>query len=540
MKKLFTKKDYLILSIILISCTILSFINLGSFTNPNTFIDINKNEEILVELKYKTYVNKIKLFTGNKASQVDILLSEDNTSYDKEVSIDTSAFAWYEEKLSKTVKYLRIIPNESTSLGEIALYDNSLNKILINKITLNNKKINVLTDEEETVPKQISYMNSSYFDEIYFARTAFEYSRGLRAYEWVHPPLGKLIQAIPLKITHIMAPFYYRLMGNIAGILMILLMYLFGKKLFKNTLYASFSSLLMAFDTFHFAQTRMGTVDSFLVLFIMLSFYFMYNYISGEKENRNLFLSGLFFGMATCTKWIGLYAGCALAVIFFTHIIKNKKINLKIILKGIAFFVIIPLILYIGCYFIYPNVEWFGDFSIKEVFDQAIRMFNYHANLKEGHFFSSMYYTWPLSYKPVWYYSSDISPNLHAGITGVGNIVIWWIGIGAFLYLLVKLFKKKDKNSFFILTSIIFTFLPFVFISRAMFLYHYFAILPFMMLAVSNLFFDISKRIKHNYLTYIYLAGVIIFFIIYYPAVSGIYMPNNYFQFIKIFSSWYF
>ena len=540
MKKWFKKVKCLPIVIILIMYTIISFINLGSFKNPNTFLDVGQDEEILIELKNATYINKIKYFSGRIGEEYDLLTSLDGVKYDSVFELKTSAFSWQEEKIYKTAKYLRLIPRENASLGEVVLLDNAIKKIDIKKITLNDKKVNSLTDEKNTIPKQISYMNSSYFDEIYFARTAYEYANGLRAYEWTHPPLGKLIQAIPLKIFHQMAPFFYRLMGNIAGILMILVIYLFAKKIFKSNFYATIAALLMAFDTFHFAQTRMGTVDSFLVLFIMLSFYFMYNYINEESPNRNLFLSGIFFALATSTKWIGLYAGLALAIIFFTYIIRKKKISLKLLLKATCFFVIIPLIIYIATYFIYPNVEWFESFSFKEIINQTIRMFNYHSQLTETHFFSSPYYTWPLSYKPVWYYSSDIKPNLHASITGVGNIFIWWMGIIGSIYLIIKAIRKKDKASLFILTAIVFTFLPFVFIGRAMFLYHYFAILPLIMLAVVLLLKDICEKWHKRAIIYIYLALVIIFFIIYYPAVSGMYMPNNYFEFIKLFSTWYF
>ncbi len=540
MKKWFKKVKCLPIVIILIMYTIISFINLGSFKNPNTFLDVGQDEEILIELKNATYINKIKYFSGRIGEEYDLLTSLDGVKYDSVFELKTSAFSWQEEKIYKTAKYLRLIPRENASLGEVVLLDNAIKKIDIKKITLNDKKVNSLTDEENTIPKQISYMNSSYFDEIYFARTAYEYANGLRAYEWTHPPLGKLIQAIPLKIFHQMAPFFYRLMGNIAGILMILVIYLFAKKIFKSNFYATIAALLMTFDTFHFAQTRMGTVDSFLVLFIMLSFYFMYNYINEESPNRNLFLSGIFFALATSTKWIGLYAGLALAIIFFTYIIRKKKISLKLLLKATCFFVIIPLIIYIATYFIYPNVEWFESFSFKEIINQTIRMFNYHSQLTETHFFSSPYYTWPLSYKPVWYYSSDIKPNLHASITGVGNIFIWWMGIIGSIYLIIKAIRKKDKASLFILTAIVFTFLPFVFIGRAMFLYHYFAILPLIMLAVVLLLKDICEKWHKRAIIYIYLALVIIFFIIYYPAVSGMYMPNNYFEFIKLFSTWYF
>ncbi len=539
MKKEFTKKDYIIMSIITGIYAVISFINLGSFDNPNTFINISSTDEVLIELDEETYLSKIKYFAGNRVDEYQLFLSKDNILYDKVIDLQASAFSWQEEKIFKSTKYLRIVPKDNLTLGEFAIYDNSSNKVAIKSITVNNKSIYELTDEEDTIPKQISYMNSTYFDEIYFARTAYEYANGLRAYEWTHPPLGKLIQAIPLKVFHKMAPFYYRLMGNIAGILMVLVMYVFAKKMFKKRLIAVLAASLISFDTFHFVQCRMGTVDSFLVLFILLSFYYMYNFIAEDKI-KDLFLSGIFFALAVSTKWIGLYAGVALAIIFFTHIIKNKKISLKLLLKATVFFVIIPLTIYVATYFIYPNIEWLNEFSLTEVVRQNIRMFNYHSSLKDDHFFSSPYYTWPFSYKPVWYYSSDIQPNLHAGITGVGNIIIWWMGIVSYIYLLVKLFRKKDRISFFIVIAITFIYLPFIFISRVMFLYHYFSILPFVMLAVCYLFKDLTEKIKKNFPLYIYLFLVILFFVIYYPAISGMYMPKGYFESIKIFKTWYF
>ena len=49
-------------------------------------------------------------------------------------------------------------------------------------------------DENDTFPADgISFRNSTYFDEIYHARTAYEFLHGLPTYETTHPPLGKVI-----------------------------------------------------------------------------------------------------------------------------------------------------------------------------------------------------------------------------------------------------------------------------------------------------------------------------------------------------------
>ncbi len=535
MNKKIDKFDYILMTIIVGLYAILSFINLGSFKNPNTFLNLKRNEKILIQFDDEIYIDEMIFFSGNNCNNYQLELSNKDV-----IDITSKSFTWQEVYIDDTISHIVLVPQEEMAIGELAFYDSEMNKINIKLITNGLKPITTLTDEQDTIPSEINLMNSTYFDEVYFARTAYEYANGLMAYEWVHPPLGKLIQAIPLKVFNHMAPFYYRLMGNIAGILMVLVMYLFAKKLFNKRNLAVVASLLMAFDTFHFAQTRMGTIDSFLVLFILLSFYFMYNYIIGEKENRNLFLSGLFFGCSITTKWIGFYAGLGLAVIFLTHVIKNKKVTLKLFFKSVCFFVIIPFIIYVGSYYIYPNVAWFNDFSIKEVFQQGVRIYEYHSSVDDSHPFSSPFYTWPISYKPVWYYGNTNEAGLHASITGVGNIVIWWFGIASYLYLFIKLFKKKDKIAYILLCAITLIFIPFAFISRGMFLYHYFSILPFIMLANVYTLDDIAKKFKSNFVIYFYLALVILFFIVYYPAVSGIYMPQKYFDFIKLFKSWTF
>lgn len=538
-----TKIDYVILGIIIITYSILSFINLGSFTNPETFYEIKKKETITFEFKDLTDVVKIKFYNGEKNSNYILSVSSNNKTYTKLKTLEgTGAFSWNEEKILQRIKYIKITPKEENGvIGEIAFYDNSKNRINPVSIlsTKTNQQITTLTDEQKKVPNEISYLNSTYFDEIYFARTAYDYANHLEAYEWVHPPLGKLIQAIPVKLFG-MAPFFYRLMGNIAGILMIVVMYLFAKKLFKTRKYAIFAALLMYFDCFHFAHTRMGTVDSFLVLFIMLSFYYMYRYIETKDNKKNLFLSGLFFGLSISVKWTGFMAGLGLAIIYFIDWWKQKKSLKNTLLYGICFFVFIPFLIYTSTYLIYPNIQVTTTNSIPKIIKQTEKMYQYHSTLEATHPFQSSWYTWPISYKPVWYYTNEVDEYNHGTIVGIGNIAIWWMGIIAVFYLVNQIIRKKDKKSLFLIIVILSLWLPYLWIGRAMFLYHYFPVLPFLMLSITKMFEEIEKNNKWKFLLPIYLIIVIIVFILYYPAISGKITSNNYLDSLKLLSSWYF
>ena len=43
-----------------------------------------------------------------------------------------------------------------------------------------------------------------------------------------------------------------------------------------------------------------------------------------KAKLKNLFLSGLFIGLSIATKWTGLYAGLALAIVFFVDLIYKE------------------------------------------------------------------------------------------------------------------------------------------------------------------------------------------------------------------------
>lgn len=533
-------KDYIALGIILIAYSVISFINLGSTINPNTFLRVEKTDNIIIELKNQEDIIKMKIFNGECNAKYQLYSSTDGKKYTYiNDYVGTGALSWQEERIISKGKYIKILFLEKSSIGEIAFYNNNKEIIKIEDIIYNKKHIKSLNDEQNTIPNKISYMNSSYFDEIYFARTAYEYTQGMETYEWTHPPLGKLIQAIPIYINNYLSPFNYRLMGNISGILMIAVMYIFAKELFKKRKYAIFASLLMAFDTFHFAQTRMGTVDSHLILFILLASYFMVKYAKNNKTFY-LLLSGIFFGLSVSVKWTGLYGGIALAIIFFTHLVKNKKINIKNFLKGTLFFVVIPLFIYSSLYLIFPNNKLNHTTNFENIINQQKDMYNYHSKLNATHYFSSKWYTWPISYKPVWYHQEILNNDTKETISGIGNIVIWWMGIIGFLYSLIKLIRKKDKQSFIIVVSMLSLWLPYAFIGRVMFLYHYFPVLPFMMLGIVNLFKSIEEKYKLKYLIPLYMIFVIAFFILYYPVISGIETPVSYIEKLRIFDSWTF
>ena len=548
-----SRKDFIILGILVVFYLIISFYHLGTLNSPKTYYNFKTEGEVVsVYLSNGSQdISKIRYYTGAETGTFSVIASNDGDTYQEIATLEEkSVFAWEDLEVDTNFKYLKFVSKTDGSyIGEIQLYNKYGEKVLAQAM---DEQSMVLVDEMDTVPAQISYLNSTYFDEIYFARSAYEYIHGINAMEWVHPPLGKLIMALPILLFG-MSTFSYRLMGTLAGVIMIPVIYILAKRIFKNRKWDSLAGILMTFDCFHFAQTRMGTVDSFLVLFIMLSVLFMYQYIDLDSNAKlktrllNLFLSGLFIGCAISTKWTGLYAGLGLAIVFFTNLVyknvvkKEKDKNLlEIIISCCFFFIVIPITIYILGYLLFPNVVNYHNNSISGILKQISDMYYYHSQLTETHPFQSAWYTWPIMYKPVWYYVGYYGGNIKSTIVGIGNPVIWWSGILAFVYVLISAIKTRKKELLFILVFVLCNFLPYVFIGRAMFMYHYFPTLPFIMLAIVAFIKWITEKINNNNV-YIYYTILVIFtFMIFYPVISGMLTTSDYIDSLKWLSSWIF
>lgn len=547
------KKDKIILGILVVFYLIISFYNLGTLNTPKTFYHFkSQGDELGIQLSTVAQtISKMRYYNGVETGTFSIIASTDGETYKEIATLETkSVFAWEDLALDNSIKYLKIVAKSDNSyIGEVQLYNKYGEKVYA---TASNDQSIVIVDEMDSVPAQISYLNSTYFDEVYFARSAYEYIHGIDAMEWVHPPLGKLIMAIPILLFG-MSTFTYRLMGTIAGVIMIPVMYIFAKKMFKSRKWALLAGMLMTFDTFHFSQTRMATVDSFLVLFIMLSALFMYQYIDLDKDTtlktrlKNLLLSGIFIGCAIATKWTGLYAGLALAIIFFSdliykNVIKKEKDKdlVKIILYCCIFFVLIPVVIHILCYMLFPNIVNYHTNSISGIIQQIKDMYGYHSTLTEGHPFSSVWYSWPVMYKPVWYYVGYYGGNITSTIVGIGNPVIWWFGVLASIFTLIISILKKNKEHLFIIIFILCTWLTYAFIGRAMFMYHYFPTLPFVMLAIVAFVKWITEKIRNNTFYVLYVILVVVMFFVFYPVVSGMLTTSDYIDSLKWLQSWIF
>ena len=551
------RRDKYILLIMTAVYALAAFLNLGTLCFPESAYTAGENEQITVRFSGEVEIETVYINTGiGEGTIIFCTETDEPVSY---AADEGEMFQWktYSPGFSPTDR-LWLTVEEGLTVNEIAFLDADG---LVLSCEAEGGLGAALFDEPDTVPEAPSYFNGMYFDEIYHARTAYEFLHTMSVYEWTHPPLGKLLIAVGIVIFG-MNPFGWRFMGALFGVAMLPLMYIFAKRIFKRTDYALLAAGLLCVDCMHFTQTRIATIDVFAVFFIMLMFFFMYEFLrkpymetSLREQLRSLLLCGISFGLGCSAKWIGCYAGAGLAVLLFYRLFgeyaaarreKRQQIFFKktvsVLLHCCAFFVLIPGILYYLSYIPFYRYEAsvYSDYSFKDTFTTLIQeqegMYAYHSNLTATHLCQSSWYQWPLISKSVWFYVASVY-NKISNISSTGNPAVWWVSAVLSVCLLLERIMKKikaDRELPVLFIGIAANYLPWMLVSRCVFLYHFFATLPFMILSGVYLLMHLEesnprlRRVK-----WVWLAAALVYFILLFPAISGIPAGTAYAGFLE-------
>jgi dolichyl-phosphate-mannose-protein mannosyltransferase len=475
----------------------IAFYHLGSFDSPQTYYRAQKEgESFTLDLGANLPVSRIMYFMALGIGSYRLDFSDDRKLWRDPKTLEQetlySQIFWRMENVGFKTRYLRVTAVKPGSmLGEIAVFSDEDGSLLPIRAVFQGtgaarplENPRRVSDEPGRVPSLPSYLNGTYFDECYFARSAYDYVLGMDSYEESHPPLGKLTIVLGIEFFGF-TPFGWRFMGTIVGILMVPLIYAFGLALFKKREWAFIGAFLLTFDFMHFTQTRIATIDAFGVFWIVLMYWFMYRALRENPFTRrpgklllNLFLSGLCFGLGAASKWIALYGavGMALAMIawyasagvryfrgFFRSRQKDTVVGKEaegennepppspaglfwnhtrpflrrtglIFSFSVLVFLALPAGIYLASYIPFMAARGNPQTSpLRLVLNEQKAMYDYHANQNAPHESASPWYEWPIIYRPTWFYTGNqyLFHKTVSDIFSLGNPAIWWMGIAA-------------------------------------------------------------------------------------------------------------
>jgi len=131
--------------------------------------------------------------------------------------------------------------------------------------------------------------------------------------------------------------------------------------------------------------------------------------------------------------------------------------------------------------------------------------------------------------------------NTRATFGAFGNPVVWWGGLVAILIMATRVFTHRDSKALFILIGYLSQLLPWVAVTRIVFIYHYFPSTLFLVLALAHIFNLVVEHRKNsgNKMIYAYTATAGAVFAMFFPSMSGMYMPHWYYSsFVRWFGTW--
>lgn len=377
------------------------------------------------------------------------------------------------------------------------------------------------------------------FDELYYVNGAQDFLKygveidGLKPEFIVHPPVGKWAIALGIKLfgDH---EFGWRIASAIVGSLLILIVGLIAKELFKSNSWAALASGLIALDGLALVHSRTALLDLFLTFFIALALW-------AWLKNWH-WLAGLAFGLAAATKWSGLYFLILFALITFYRICANGSGRnlIKPIAKLPIQYGLLPIATYL--------VSWVGWFrsdrgwdrnwstnSLKSLWHYHAEMLNFHTGLVEKHSYQANPWSWLIQGRPTsFFYQTPKgcgSTSCSQEVLAIGTPLLWWFGTIALFFtlgILIRNFlnKQNDFAPIFIWAGIAAGYLPwFLFQKRTVFSFYAIVFEPFLIFALvyaaKYLYESRVKRDISQALIALVVVLIALNFIYFYPIFTG-------------------
>ncbi len=357
----------------------------------------------------------------------------------------------------------------------------------------------------------------------------------------VHPPVGKwMIAAGEAMFGY--GPVGWRFAAAVSGVIIVLAVYLTTRRLSRSTLIGALAGLFAICDGVLFVQSRMGMLDIFQALWLVLAFACLIAdrdqvrarlhraYVEGRIGDSPLgprlgfrwyrFTAGVMLGLALGTKWSGIVFFAALSLGFDVaarkayHVPKPwKGTLLRDVPAGLASLAALPVAIYLATfaawfrsessvyrYVVGTEVGTGGPFSwvpaaLRSFWYYESGILQFHEGLTNAagnhHPWESKPWTWPMGLRPM-LYAISYGPDQCGGSDCiraqmlVGTPALWWLSIPMLVWGLWRMIGRRDWRYAAVLTAYGAGMLPwFASIDRQMYYFYATAFAPFLVMGLA-------------------------------------------------------
>jgi len=329
----------------------------------------------------------------------------------------------------------------------------------------------------------LGVIESPVFDEHYYPHDAVIYLRGDigpgRNASWqpsqlrslAHPPLGVLAIASGIAVLGD-GPFGWRFTSALAGTLLLIFIYPTGRRLGLRRPWAFAALLFAAADPLLIAQSRIAMLDSFLALWTVASIYCALRYAGGGRTWPWLWLCALALGAAVATKWSGSFALLALLGIAALGprrpAAKTLARDAGIVLGGVA-------VVYALAYVPY----FLAGHSLPDWLAYQRHMLTFGWTVQSHTEMVSPPIQWVFDINAAWYRWALI-PRGVQGFVAIGNPLVWWGAIAAFVGCGVMAITRRDRVLALPVLLVAVLYCPWLLTHRATYFYYMVPVVPYL------------------------------------------------------------
>ncbi|TDN43672.1 dolichyl-phosphate-mannose-protein mannosyltransferase [Curtobacterium flaccumfaciens] len=410
-----------------------------------------------------------------------------------------------------------------------------------------------------------------------------------------HPPLGKYLIGLGMLLFGAGDSFGWRFAVAVLGIATVFLTAVIARSLFRSTLIGTLAGFFLAVDGQAIVMSRVTLLDGILTFFVVLGFGALL--LDRRWTERRLdrwvarraaagrdtlwgpvlwwrpwlLAMGLALGLATATKWSGMYFLAFFAVYsVLTDMMLRKRAGVEFwsssawLQQGpVSFLLTVPIaaVTYLASWtgwFVSKDgwdrnwivsggqrwtgvLSWVPD-SVQNWWHYQSEIYGFNIGLHTPHSYQANPLLWLVMQRPtsMYYVGTNAgqdgctSNRCGEAITGIANPFIWYAAVIATVALLVLWILRRRWEYAFVLMGVAAGYLPWLlYVNRTVFQFYTIAFEPFMVMALAAAIGLVlgsrtdprPRRTRAVVWVGVYLGVVVLASAYWYPMWTGIQMP---------------
>ncbi len=424
--------------------------------------------------------------------------------------------------------------------------------------------------------------NELIFDEIYYAKFANNYLTDTKFYN-AHPPLSQYLIAIGIWIGDLLpldrnitnnltgsihSPFSYRWMNALFGSLILPIVAGIAYQLTHRLSYAFLAALLISLDGLFLVDSRYALNNVFLIFFGLLGqlLVLMASKVWGDERQILMVGAGIAFGASAACKWNGLWFLFGMYILLVIaqiwklihpniYALNTDSSPIDRLAKIHPFNTFVTLAIVPALTYTLAWIPHLLQNPQPDFWQMQWSILHYHEKVGNGtsiHPYCADWYTWPLLMRPLaYYFKEDSATKNFYDVHAMGNPLLWWCALAAIL-ILIGLIGKTVINKpirelnlatigvpIYITVNYAANLLPWIKVTRCLFIYHYMGALLFATMGLAWLL-DEWLRSKSNCLQGLGLTvifGIAVAFVFWLPIYLGLPLDRSQLN-LRIWNAW--